>query len=73
MNNDPTKLHGELSSCAINFSMLIGETKELKLNIQEQIELVKLKTGVWKAKSKLLSFKIDFTWPLLRMEEIFID
>ena len=46
MNNDPTKLHGELSSCAINFSMLIGETKELKLNIQEQIELAKLKTGV---------------------------
>lgn len=46
MNNDPTKLHGELSSRAINFLMLIGETKELKLNIQEQIELVKLKAGV---------------------------
>lgn len=73
MKDDPEQLHWKPSWTAINLLMSILVTKELKLNILKQIVFLKLQTILGKAKSRLLSFEIDFSQLLLKMEKKFMN
>ena len=53
--------------------MRILEKMAVKLNILEQIEFIKLYPAVGITKSRLFSFKIDFTWSLLKMQKVFCN
>ena len=62
MKDDPAQLPGRLFGFAIDLSMYVLDTKEQKIYILQRIGFVKFYNTVGITKSRLLSYKINFTW-----------